>query len=354
MRAALPRPALSPDARRASAAAFAALITLASRSAAATECRPRSGLSSCIDADELWFRAGPSRFFGIPSATRLGASRQSFGFGLSYLSRPVVLHASSPDPEGRDIFVVNDALNATWLFAYGVTERLELDVALPFTLHQSGAGVEGVTSQSAPPLARTAVRDPRVGAGFSVFHRAFSARASADAKLLFDLSLPLGDSGSFAGRSSFVESPALVAELRAGRFSAAGELGLRLRPARPIAGQRIGSELVSALGVEVDILPQRWLSVGVEGWLFPSLLSQDRRLRNGTLVQDATLVSGEWLASVRSSPLPELALQLGGGTGIPLSSDRESLPSGTSRSESFSAVPTPQFRLALSVRYTSR
>jgi hypothetical protein len=331
--------------------ALAALV-LSTRSAHAAGCSPVSGLSTCINADELWFAAGPSRFVGIASAEPLGARKFSFGVGTSYLSRPIVLHASSPDPEGRDIFVVDDALDTTWLFAYGVTRRLELTAALPFTLHQSGAGVEGVTSQSGPPLARTAVADPRVGAGFSIFHEA-STGWQSDAKLLLDVALPLGDQSDFAGEGSFVEAPALVAELRAGRFSAAGEIGARFRSARAMAGQRVGSELVSMLGLEFDVLPHEVLSVGAEGWLFPSLVSQNYRASNGTLVQDATIVSAEWLASLRSSLAHhELELQLGGGTGIPLSSDRETLPDGTTRNESFSAVGTPDFRFVLSVRYT--
>lgn len=335
-----------------SLAAITALI-VSTRPARAAHCSPASGLSTCINADELWFAAGPSRFVGIASAAPLGARKFSFGVGTSWVSRPIVLHASSPDPEGRDIFVVDDALDTTMLFAYGVTHRLELTTALPFTLYRSGAGVAGVTSQSGPPLTRTAVADPRIGAGFSVFHEA-SAGWQSDAKLLLDVSLPLGDQEDFAGQGSFVEAPALVAELGAGRFSAAGEIGARFRSARSIAGQRVGSELVSMLGLEVDILPRELLSFGAEGWLFPSLVSQDYRAANGTLLQNASIVSAEWLASLRSSPLAhrELELQLGGGTGIPLSSARATLPDGTTRNESFSAVGTPNFRLVLSVRYT--
>jgi hypothetical protein len=55
------------------------------------------------------------------------------------------------------------------------------------------------------------------------------------------------------------------------------------------------------------------------------------------------------MLSVRTR-LDAVLLGVGGGTGIPLSSDRRTDASGT-HSENFAAPTTPEFRAALTLRY---
>jgi hypothetical protein len=315
----------------------------------ATECDPSSGLSSCFDPDNLWLSAGPSRFVSIASGKIAPAEKPAFAAGLTYLSRPVVLVAPSPDPDGREIRVVNEALNLTTAWAFAPSSSWELTLAMPMTLNQSGAGAEGYTSQSGPPLDRATVRDPRVGVGIPLPAPASwedSSRFGAKARL--ELGLPLGNEESFSGARTVTGAASVAASFHAGRLFGAGELGVRLRPTTRFATAKLGSSALTAVGLGVDILGDELLSLAAEAWMLPVLVSQPGRSSASTEVKDGLLVPAEWLASFRSAPTSDkgFALQLGGGTGIPLSSETRD---GTT--EQFAGVTTPRFRLVFNLRY---
>ena len=109
------------------ACGVAALLSAHARPAA-TDC---SGvLSPCIDDDTLWPHAGPvalRRRRARPRPSAAGSSAS--GCVTTYLSRPIVLHVASPGGGGSDQYAVNNQVNGTFLWAYGVTDRLELDLA---------------------------------------------------------------------------------------------------------------------------------------------------------------------------------------------------------------------------------
>jgi OmpA-OmpF porin, OOP family len=316
--------------------------------AQADGCEPPSGVSPCVDANSLWLPAGDARFLSIAPA--LPARREGFSFGLavSFLDRPVRLLAPSPDPEGREINLVKDSLDAALLVAYGATQRLELTMAVPMALYQRGSGVQGFTSQSAPPLQTTAVRDPRLGAGLSVIeHRPLGFAGKAR----LEVSLPIGGEQNLAGGRTIAFAPGFAMELHRGRFRLGSEIGFRLRGVSEIAGTRVGSEATLALGVSFDVLRDSLLTVALESWMFPSLVSQARDMPDGTRARNVVLAPSEWLVSVRSVPLLGVAFQLGGGTALPLSSERRIFADGTSDVEYFAGVTSARWRLVLVARY---
>ena len=102
-------------------------------------------LSTCIDSDTLWPHAGPQRFVAVGGTETVPRSNVSFGLVASYQSRPIVVHLPSPGPAGSDRTVIDNQLSSTFLFGYGVTDRLELDLALPITLLQDGSGASLIT-----------------------------------------------------------------------------------------------------------------------------------------------------------------------------------------------------------------
>lgn len=322
-------------------------VLAASPRARATDCEPASGVSTCFDANNLWLSAGPSRFSSIAAAEPLPRHTLAFAAFGSYLDRPVLLSAPSPDPEGREIAVVRRTVDLSLAHAYGVTSSLEVSLASAMVLYQAGSGAEGITSQSAPPLASAAVRDPRVGVGYAI---PFPV-PGAHLKSRLELGLPLGDAHLYAGAGAFTLAPSLALGLRRGPFHAASEVGVRLRRAVPFASARIGSQLSTAVGAGVDVLGEL-LSVEAEAFMLPSLVSQPGRDSATSRVRDGVLVPAEWLASLRSVPTadPGLALSLGGGTGIPLSSELEESPDGET-TRRFAGVTTPRFRLFFGARY---
>ncbi len=321
----------------------------------ADECAPAGGVSPCVDADALWMAPDASRFFAVPSARSGSPGTFTSGFAATFLSHPIVLRAASPDPGGRDVVVVDKLLDATILERYAANRQLDLQVALPLALYQSGSGVEGVTSQSAAPLARNAVRDPRLGAGWVLHERSWDGgRRSVAVKARLELALPLGDRRALAGEPSLVGAPSMAFETGVGRFHGGALLGARLREATSIAGSRVGNQAVAAVGTSVDILPRGLLSLGVEAWVLPVLVSQDHTLPDGTRVTNAVLAPSEWLAAVRSSPGGDVVLELGGGSALPLSSEHRAAPDGTESDEHFAGLGSPTYRFVFAVRYAPR
>jgi hypothetical protein len=310
----------------------ALLVALAPRDAGAADCSSID--SPCIDGDIFWPHAGPSRFVAVGSAETVAAQQVGVGLVTAYQKRPIVLHVSQPGPPGSDLNAIDDQVNGTFLWAYGVTNRLELDLAVPLTFIQSGAGLSPLTGGNA--LKDTAVRDMRFGFTYAIVpHARVEPWAQPEAFGLaarLEVSAPTGDSDQLAGERSGVLVPSVAADWRLQRFFAGAEVGARLRPTTELDGARIGTQLVTALGVGVDILPRELLSATVEGWVLPNFAEQ-----HDVSVSDFSRVStpngkyiapAEWQAAVRTAPLlaGDLSVQLGGGSGLPITSGAPTMP----------------------------
>jgi hypothetical protein len=331
-------------------AAFTLALVLFPRHAGATDC---SGLlSSCINDDILWPHAGPAQFESIGSTQTVASRHLGFGLVADYLSRPIVFKLASPGGPGSSQYAINDQANGTFLWSYGVTDRLELDFALPITFGQGGAGLAPVSG--GPGLHDTALRDVRFGFAYALGPLLGSAAPPAAAArrdgethwglaARFEVSAPTGDRDQFAGEHSGVFVPSLAADLRAGRVFAGAEVGARIRPPAQLLGARVGTQIVTSLGVGVDILDRRLLSAVVEAWALETLVGQEEAFVEndviGTRPTGAVLVPTEWQASVRSAPLGngDFTIQLGGGGSIPWSSE--------------GSVTAPRFRFVLGLRW---
>ena len=324
------------------ALAISAALTAPARDARATDCG--GPYSPCIDSDILWPHAGPARFVAIGAAETVAPGQIGFGLVATYLNQPIVFHLASPGPGGSDHNAVDNQVNGTFLWSYGVTRRLELDLAVPITLGQDGAGVSPVTG--GPSLKTTAVRDMRFGFAYAlVAHTPGPPQERPEHFGLvgrLEVSAPTGDFDQMAGEGSGVFVPSLAADWRSGRVSAGLELGARLRPTESLEGARVGSQLVTALGVGVDLLPRDLLMAGLEAWALPTLTEQQtvQSIDQATVFtpNGQYIVPAEWQLSARSAPLPggELSVQLGGGGELPLTSG---------------AITTPRFRFTLGVRW---
>ena len=112
---------------RAALASFAAALAaaLCAPAARATDC---SGFfTACVNDDTLWPHAGPARFVAVGSTETVAAGQVGFGLVTSYLNRPVVLGTSLGAVKTNQ-YAVKDQVNGTFLWAYGVSDRLELDL----------------------------------------------------------------------------------------------------------------------------------------------------------------------------------------------------------------------------------
>ncbi len=324
-----------------------AFAALAPRLARATDC---SGLiSPCVNDDTLWPHAGPAYFAAVGSTETVDAKQLGFGLVTSYLSRPIVITLRSPgNSSSQD--AINDQVNGTFLWSYGVTKRLELDLILPLTFGQGGTGLAPVTGGAG--LNDTAVRDMRFGLAYVIVaHPVANSNeppfASARRNVWglaarFEVSAPTGDRDEFAGERNGVFAPSLAADYRRGRWFAGAEVGMRVRPITELLGARIGTQFVTALGAGADILAHQLLSATLEAWAVPTLAQQDNIvLQNGAYQNQPnhqTLVPAEWQLSLRTAPVrgSRLSIQLGGGGGLPFGGESEL---------------TPRFRFTLGLRW---
>jgi len=319
--------------------------TLALERPALADCAPPTHLSTCIEADTFWPRPGPASFAFVGATDTTARGRFGFGLVTTYLARPIVLLVPSAAPDGTEVTAVDHLWNTTFLFSYGLTERLEVGVALPLTLYRTGTGVSSIASQQTQPLSHTAMRDARVGASYRLL-----GRAPADPPELFalaarmELALPTGAASSFAGDSSVVVMPSFAGDVRFDRFIAAAELGARIRKTSDLLGSRVGPELVTALGLGAELLANGALSTSLEAIALPTLVAQYDLALAGTSERVAAssrppLVPAEWQASVRTAALMngDLSLSLGGGGPITFTGE--------------TGITTPKYRFVLSVRY---
>jgi OmpA-OmpF porin, OOP family len=309
-------------------------------------------LSPCVNDDTLWPHAGPARFVAVGSTETVASGQVAFGLVTSYLNRPVVL-TTHLGATATDQDAVNDQVNGTFLWSYGVSDRLELDLAVPLTFGQGGTGLAPITGGYG--LKDTAARDMRFGFAYALVpHQRADETLTPDGVLArrdawglvarLEVSAPTGDADQFAGDRSGLFVPSVAADWRYGRFFAGAEVGARVRPTTEVLGARIGTQLVTSMGVGYDFLKrQDLLTATLEAWALPTFAEQ-HEITNPDGVYVSTpdgryIAPAEWQLSVRTAPLPggDLSLQAGGGGGIPLTGDV--------------AITTPRFRFTLGIRW---
>lgn len=317
------------------AAAVAALCWCAA--ARAEACPALPSVSRCFDVDSVWPTPRAGHFYTLPDVTSPSAQAVGLSVVGTALAEPLRVSAASPDPEGRELLVVEQRYGVTALLAYAPSSRLDTYVAASL-VHQSGSGWSGLYSRAAPAWRSTGLRAARLGAEFVL------ARVDVPLPLLwrvgYQLVLPWGD--SFARSRTFTSAPSSSLAIESGPISVATRVEWRSRSPVHVGQWRIGSELRTTLGLALTAW-QPWIVPAAELWLAPSLLRQP--------ADEGTLVSSEWLLLVGSRPQPWISVQVGLGAALPLSTH----PSDLDPDTTLSAPGTPRLRglLRVSVSYPS-
>jgi hypothetical protein len=303
-------------------------------------------LSTCINSDTFWPTPGPTRFVYTGGTETVTSGQVAFGLVSSYQSRPLVLRIASPG-SGTDQYAVDNQVNGTFLWAYGMTDRLELDLAIPVTFYQSGAGLSPITGGRA--LQDTGLRDLRFGVAYSILQRPRVDVATQQkqndvfgltARMAF--SAPTGDTAQFGGEQAAVFVPALAADYRRGRWFAGLELGARVRKTAELVGARVGTQLSAGVGVGADILDRERLAVMAEARALPSFVEQADATQSAfglsSKLNGKHITPAEWSIGVRSAPFlaGDVSFLAAGGGPIPIGD---------------SAITTPRFRFTLGIVY---
>ena len=295
---------------------------------ARADCSNRQ-VNACIDADSLWPHAGPQRFIGVGSAETVASGQLGFGLVTSWSSHSVVFHLPSPAPGGSDSVAVDNQVTANFLFAYGVSDRLELDFAVPFVVAQNGAGTDALSGSADAPHA-TAVGDLRFGAAYAlVKHRrhdyADTEHPTNPFGLVarFETTAPTGQDERFVGSPYATFIPSLAADYHRGRWTGGAELGARIRKPTDLGVTRLGTQIYLAAGVGYDLLrshgelARNLLTVSAEVRALPIVTPADESVPTAAgvdYVSGGTIqVPFEATVAARSAPFAgsDFAFQLG-------------------------------------------
>jgi OmpA-OmpF porin, OOP family len=287
------------------AALFFFAVTSALPRAAAAACQPPA---ACVDTEPAWLAPGARRFATLAAPDALAVGELGLTAMFTFRLRPAVLTVPAPNRDGRDVNVVSHATHVSLGARLGIGHRLELTLAAPVGLYQRGAGIKGVTSQAADAIPTQGLHDPRVGFGFAL--PTGSQRVAA--KLRFEAKLPLGTDAATTTEPSVVGSPSLTVEGSLGGWFAGAEVGARLRRPGELYGLRVGSQASVALGLGYELAEPR-ITLALEAYALPSLVDSG----------SSAHTPSEWLLSAQLAPslLEPFAFGLGGGGGLPLSSD---------------------------------
>ncbi len=335
--------------------ATAAISLSAQARAQVSGCQPKDYLSTCIDADNLWPHAGNTRWWSLAPAQlnnpggHDGAT--TVGLASSFTYRPIGFQVASPDPDGSNIYAVNSRLRLTFLTSIGVGRHLQLNLAAPMVLHQTGSSTADIIGAE-QALPRSASGDLRFGVAVQIVRRSAPSASyppsGADGPALalrLDIAAPSGDDNAFVSYRATTYAPALSFDQHIGRWWFGADLGMRVRRHRRLAGTIIGSQLSASVGAGIDILADGWLSAQLEAW---ALFSFHQQLEQTTVSgqyapqwvpSGVPHIPAEWLLSVRTAGLLDgrLRASLGGGGSIPTAS--------------LSATTAPAARAVASVRY---
>ena len=296
---------------------------------AEARCDSDVALHACVNADSLWLSPKWGRFLMLGSTESLNPGSFALATSTTVISRPVVLRVPSPSSP-LEVAAVDKAVHLGISASVGLAKNWELGGVIPLTLYQSGAGVRPYLSSNAEMLPSAALRDPRLGSGFTLVTRDSGSDEGFAMAARIDVSLPIGDEEAFASEPGPAFAPALTAEYRSGALPFGAEAGARLRTATDFATARFGSQAVFAFDMAADVMDDA-LSFGIEAMALPVLLSQPT---------GEALVPAEWMATARSVPFSNgnWAAMLGAGTALPLPE---------------AAMTAPAWRAVFSIQYNT-
>lgn len=310
------------------------------RAQADDPCAPRDGFSSCIASDNLWPQPGGGPFFSQAPTQLPDRYAGTLGVVPTFFMRPIGFQVASPDPDGATVYAVDRVFAATFLGAFSLADRLQLQVAVPAIFFQDGAGKTDVVGAE-DELRTTALGDLRFGAQYAFFTRSGDGPGLA---ARFEIVAPTAHDDAFAGAPSATWAPGLAFDYRIGRVILGADLGARIRSPADLAGATIGSQISASLGTSVDILDDGWLSAAAEIWALFTLASQTEIVRvPGTLrteIESAPPhIPMEWIASLRTAGLFDGRFRISGGAG------------GLIPTAPHTAVTSPAFRAVLGLHY---
>lgn len=188
-------------------------------------------------------------FNAVSGSDTLGRFQPSAGLWLNYAHRPLTATLQG----GEELDLVASQLAADLVLGIGITDRLQLGLAMPLTLSQSVGSPNG-TSFPMPTLASTVPGDLRLVPKFGLFKNPEGMNLALEAVI----GIPTGDKANLQGNGSVTVEPRVVAEYKANERTRVGlNLGYTVRSQENLYNLTIGNELTYGLGGAYALMPDK-------------------------------------------------------------------------------------------------
>jgi hypothetical protein len=218
-----------------------------------------------VDSQLLWATPGPSNFPTLESSDIMNHAGVAFSGLFQFYGQSVgAKKRNTTTGTETTHWAVENAFVADFLWAFGLFEIFQLGVTLPVVLHQSGEGAEPVMPEGGEPtdfvLSSSSLRDLRTNIKARFLGGDAEMPDRRDLGLAFDLgiALPTGDERDFAGDNGVVFFPSAIVDFHRCKFSAAVNLGARLRLEKAEwVDKEVGHQGVFGLGVTGHFLDRR-------------------------------------------------------------------------------------------------
>lgn len=298
-----------------------------------------------VNSQTLWVAPGPSNFPTVQSSDIVDHLGVAFGAVFDYYHKPLGLELFDGSGSTETEWVVKHATTADFLWGFGLADYVQLGIVLPVVIDQGGVGATpfmpvGV-GDSSYKLSGSALGDLK----FHAKGRFLGGKAEIPDRRNFGLALdvgmsvPTGDELNFAGENGFVFAPNAIVDFHRCKFSAALNVGARLRTEEArLADLAVGHQLTSGLGVTGHYLDRRLL-LSAEATLLMDF--------GGTWTREGD----EWVED--DSGGSRMGIEYRGGVGyVPDEARAVTLwLSGGSAAGTGDLLGTPQFRILLGITY---
>lgn len=239
---------------------------------------------------------GVGHLFTAAGADITETGRVSTGAWLTYSDDALVRRNANGDINGN---IIEQMTTVHLLAAYGITDGLELGVALPFGF------VEGRDIDILGGANGGAAGDMR----FSPRYRILGGDDGDGFRLAasLDFTVPTGDGTKGYGSESLSLAPVFAADMGLGMVRIVANLGFRYRPeTEKLSNVEIGNEVIYALGGQIDFGESPYAALVEVHGVAPA----------GSVEDTAASAPLELLAGLRAHTIDGHAATLGAGYGL--------------------------------------
>ncbi|HEX9102325.1 MAG TPA: OmpA family protein [Polyangia bacterium] len=204
---------------------------------------------------------GPDRFVDVESAVPLPHRNWGVGLFFNYARDQLTLagyDAGTGQPNGVRADVLAHAISADLWAGVGLFNRLQIALALPMTLYQTGSSFHDVNGTFFPAPGAFALGDPRI----YLKGRLYGHDLGFQLAISHWLSIPLGNDHNFGGEkhfSGFAGEPRVLAGYEGSRWRVGAFIGFNWRAhVSNLFSTVVGQQLTYGAAAAVDVVRRRF------------------------------------------------------------------------------------------------